>query len=203
MGNVSDPDFRVVLEAKELKKREEDDAGDPPNDAADEERAEPRRHGGACADPGYGKAEKKRRLLAVSKERRQRPALVWAISLIVGLIAITDLSVQSLSFVPGLSVSILSVLANAVESTPVLDRTILFLSSAMLLTSMILFFRMSKTSFLWFVAYLGLGSAAVVREALTSAREPWFNGPASLMGIAITAAILAYMWQLKRRQFLM
>ena len=31
-GNVSDPDFRIVNEAKQLKKREEDDAGDPPNE---------------------------------------------------------------------------------------------------------------------------------------------------------------------------
>lgn len=31
-GNVSDPDNRIVQEAKELKKREEDNAGDPPNE---------------------------------------------------------------------------------------------------------------------------------------------------------------------------
>ena len=31
-GNVSDPDFRIVNEAKQNKKREEDDGGDPPND---------------------------------------------------------------------------------------------------------------------------------------------------------------------------
>lgn len=32
LGNVSDPDFRVVNEAKQHKKREEDDGGDPPNE---------------------------------------------------------------------------------------------------------------------------------------------------------------------------
>jgi hypothetical protein len=31
-GNVSDPDFRIVNEAKQLKKREEDNPGDPPSD---------------------------------------------------------------------------------------------------------------------------------------------------------------------------
>ena len=31
-GNVSDPDFKIVNEAKQQKKREEDDAGDPPNE---------------------------------------------------------------------------------------------------------------------------------------------------------------------------
>jgi hypothetical protein len=31
-GNVSDPDFRLVHEAKQQKKREEDNPGDPPND---------------------------------------------------------------------------------------------------------------------------------------------------------------------------
>ncbi|HEY3516319.1 MAG TPA: hypothetical protein VGL98_04670 [Gammaproteobacteria bacterium] len=30
LGRVVDPDFRIVQEAKRLKKREEDDAGDPP-----------------------------------------------------------------------------------------------------------------------------------------------------------------------------
>ena len=31
-GNVVDPDFRIVNEAQQLKKREEDDAGDPPGE---------------------------------------------------------------------------------------------------------------------------------------------------------------------------
>jgi hypothetical protein len=30
LGKVTDPDFRVVQEAKQLKRREEDDSGDPP-----------------------------------------------------------------------------------------------------------------------------------------------------------------------------
>lgn len=30
LGKVTDPDFRVVQEAKQLKKRDEGDAGDPP-----------------------------------------------------------------------------------------------------------------------------------------------------------------------------
>jgi len=30
LGKVTDPDFRIVQEAKQLKKRDEDDAGDPP-----------------------------------------------------------------------------------------------------------------------------------------------------------------------------
>ena len=30
LGNVRDPDFRIVQEAKQFKNREEDDSGDPP-----------------------------------------------------------------------------------------------------------------------------------------------------------------------------
>jgi len=30
LGKLTDPDFRIVQEAKQLKKREEDDGGDPP-----------------------------------------------------------------------------------------------------------------------------------------------------------------------------
>jgi len=33
LGKVTDPDFRIVQEAKQLKKREEEDAGDPPSPA--------------------------------------------------------------------------------------------------------------------------------------------------------------------------
>ena len=36
IGNVVDPDFRIVQEAKQLKKREEDDAGDPPDPEDDD-----------------------------------------------------------------------------------------------------------------------------------------------------------------------
>jgi hypothetical protein len=32
LGNVSDPDFRIVNEAKQDRKREEDDPGDPPDE---------------------------------------------------------------------------------------------------------------------------------------------------------------------------
>src|SRR5690242_1669617 len=38
LGKLTDPDFRIVQEAKQLKKREEDDAGDPP--AGDDDRVE-------------------------------------------------------------------------------------------------------------------------------------------------------------------
>ena len=31
LGKVTDPDFRIVMEAKQHKKREEDEPGDPPN----------------------------------------------------------------------------------------------------------------------------------------------------------------------------
>ena len=34
IGNVSDPDFKIVNEAKQQKKREEDNPGDPPSDEA-------------------------------------------------------------------------------------------------------------------------------------------------------------------------
>ena len=32
MGNVSDPDYKVVDQAKQIKQKEEDDTGDPPNE---------------------------------------------------------------------------------------------------------------------------------------------------------------------------
>ena len=41
VGNVADPDFRIVNEAQQNKKREEDDAGDPPNDDEEEQSRTP------------------------------------------------------------------------------------------------------------------------------------------------------------------
>ena len=40
LGKVTDQDFRVVQEAKQLKKRDEDDAGDPPLPEDDQGRGE-------------------------------------------------------------------------------------------------------------------------------------------------------------------
>lgn len=37
MGKVTDPDDRIVHEAKQLKKREEDDPGDPPETESEDE----------------------------------------------------------------------------------------------------------------------------------------------------------------------
>lgn len=34
MGNVSDPDYKMVSEAQRLKRQEEDDSGDPPGSSA-------------------------------------------------------------------------------------------------------------------------------------------------------------------------
>jgi hypothetical protein len=36
IGNVSDPEYKMVNEARELKKREEDDSGDPPEPSGDD-----------------------------------------------------------------------------------------------------------------------------------------------------------------------
>lgn len=36
IGNVSDPQYKMVNEARELKKREEDDSGDPPDPSGNE-----------------------------------------------------------------------------------------------------------------------------------------------------------------------
>ena len=32
MGNVSDPEYKMINEAQQLKRQEEDDSGDPPSD---------------------------------------------------------------------------------------------------------------------------------------------------------------------------
>ena len=42
LGKVTDPDFRIVQEAKQLKKREEDDSGDPPTGGDEQSRGEDR-----------------------------------------------------------------------------------------------------------------------------------------------------------------
>jgi hypothetical protein len=46
VGNVADPDFRIVNEAKRTKEHEEDDPGDPPNEKQEDrsQEATPQAH---------------------------------------------------------------------------------------------------------------------------------------------------------------
>lgn len=46
MGNVSDPDYKIVNEAKQIKRHKEDDTGDPPTDGADKLTTDPARNPG-------------------------------------------------------------------------------------------------------------------------------------------------------------
>jgi hypothetical protein len=129
--------------------------------------------------------------------RVSRPNLVWVISIVLGVMAASQVIILSLLLLLGSS---RQALGGALAPLSALDWVSLYLLAGILLTSMVLFFRMRKISILWFVAYIGLGSCAALLLALTPAREPYFNELASLAGLSVALTVLGYMLQLKKQR---
>ena len=197
LGNVSDPDFRIVQEAKRLKNREDDDPGDPP-DTEDE------RIVSAAAEIAAKKRENPVREVDVVPVAANpiRPALVWVISIALGLMAgITSLV---LTWLLCADPTLLYPRARfARESFSAFDWGLLFVMSATLLTSMVMFFRLRKTSMYLFLAYLAVGIMGSVWYAMTPEHEPHFDLRVTLFGgIPLAIGMLGYLLRLKRRAVL-
>ncbi|HET7607710.1 MAG TPA: hypothetical protein VFL84_03465, partial [Gammaproteobacteria bacterium] len=84
-----------------------------------------------------------------------------------------------------------------------LDWSLLFAASALLLTSMVMLFRLRRSSLYWFGAYLTLGALASVWYVLTPEREAYFDvRVTSSSALPVAVAVLLYMLRLKRRTVL-
>ena len=201
LGNVADPDFRIVQEAKRLKNREDDDAGDPPN---------PDDEGPALAAATAAGARKRQThvvrnrevITAKSAAGRTRPALVWVIAITLGLgalLASLALSWLLFSAPPALSIEARSVR----ESLSVLEWAPLYLMSATLLASMVMFLRLRKRSVGLFGAYLAGGVLYTILLTVAAEPKPYFDVRVTMLaGMPLAIAVLAYMLRLKRRAVL-
>jgi hypothetical protein len=197
LGMVVDPDMRIVQEAKRLKKREEDNPGDPP--ASEEERI----LSAAREIAAQKKANVVRKNEApATSAKRSRPALVFIISVALGLVAAFTALVLVWFLLA--DAALLAPQARfARDSLSALDWSSLFAMSALLLISMVMLFRLRKSSLYWFGAYVALGLVGSAWYVLTPGREIYFDVRfTSFAGIPVALAVLLYMFRLKKRAVL-
>ena len=197
LGNVSDPDFRILQEAKRLKNREDDDSGDPPG--TEDERIV--RAAAEIAAKKGDNAVRKEDVVAVAA-RPTRPALVWLVSIALGLTAsVTSLVLAWLLFAePAL---LAPQVRFARESLSAFDWVSLFVMSVTLLTSMVMLFRLRKSSVHVFVLYVALGTLVTAWYAMTPEQESHFDpGITLFVGMPVAVAVLLYMLRLKKRAVL-
>lgn len=191
LGNVSDPDFRIVNEAKQHKKREEDEPGDPPrleNEAA-LQRAPNR------ASPRQSRAESRRKESSMLTTGVSRPSAPWLIAIVLGGMAVLTSLAQSLILLTdpaNLAPRAREVLANFT----VFEWASLYLLHAILLTSMFLLFRLRKSSVWLFAVYVSLGISLSVWYAVSG--EPLVPPSVTAFGTTIALMVLAYMLRLKK-----
>ncbi len=140
----------------------------------------------------------------MAKEKKSRPILVWVISIIFSLMAISQIITQSLLLFlsPALqSPEVQSIL----ESWSLLDRISPYVLDLVLLVSMVQFFRLQKSSINWLGGYIGLAVLLSIQQALTTA---WLDNYglmgllSALGGIVIFVIALGYMLWLKKRDVL-
>jgi hypothetical protein len=198
LGNVADPDFRIVQEAKRLKSREDDDPGDPPNPDEDVVLTAAT----AASAAKTPRARNREASTANSAARRTRPVLVWVVAVALGLSAL--LAALVLSWLLLSTPSALPLEARAVrESLSALDWAPLYLMSAALLASMVMFFRLHKSSINLFLAYLAGGVLFTILLTVAAEPKPYFDLRVTIgAGLPLAIGVLVYMLRLKRRAIL-
>jgi hypothetical protein len=68
--------------------------------------------------------------------------------------------------------------------------------------SMWRFFLGRKNAVTWFISYIGIGAWCALLYSLSPYKNPHFDELASLVGLFVTLAVLAYMLRLRWRQIL-
>jgi len=190
MGQVVDPDFRIVQEAKQLKKREEDNPGDPPH-GEDEGLASQE-----VQVIGELKHDELAEVAAAKKSRIWYPVLVRAIALVLGLMALTTAVVESMI----LFSDFFGPTARDIrESFATFEWIAMYLMSVLLLASTFQLLRFRKTSVWLFAGYLGLGSLVSLGHALMPEPNRYLDLRVTFVTVPAALAVLAYLHRLVRR----
>lgn len=192
LGNVSDPDFRIVQEAKQHKQREEDEPGDPPNP---EDEAAPQ-YPVSKASPPQSRAKRRMKESMMLTPRVPRPTAAWAIAVMLGLMAVFTSLAQSLILLAD-PADLAPRAREVLASFTVLEWASLYFLHAMLLTSMFMLFRLRKSSVWLFGAYVSLGFSLSVWYAMGG--EPLVPVTVTALGTTIAILVLGYMLQLRRQ----
>ena len=183
--NVVDPDFRIVNEAKQLKKREEDNPGDPPV-GEDDSVAPQEAHVSDELEHGGLEAE----VAMATKSRDWHPVFARAIAFVLSLMALATTVVASMAL---LSDSYGSAVRQSIS--PFVWAAI-YLMSALLLASMFQFFRLRKASVWLFAGYLGLGILIAIGQSLMQEPSPYLDFRVMFVTAPLALAVLAYMRRL-------
>jgi hypothetical protein len=186
MWNVVDPDFRIVNEAKQLKKREEDNPGDPPD--GEDETIAPQE----VEVTGRQRVGSRAEVAMATKNRVWRPVLARAIALLLSVMALATSVVASLA----LSTDFYG--SEVRESLSPLEWASIYLMSALLLVSMFQLFRLKKVSVWLFAGYLSLGIVIALGHALMQETNPYLDLRVMFVTVPIALAVLAYMRWLNR-----
>ncbi len=126
-----------------------------------------------------------------------RPKLVWVISIVAGLMAVSQLVISSFA----LSSSNTGV-RNMIASVSMFEWLTLYVLAAILLTSMVFLFRLRRRAVSWFAVYVGLSSWVVWGYALAPENPPYFDELVSLGGLIVALGVLGYMLRLRQRKVL-
>ena len=163
LGNAVDPDFRIVQEAKRLKNREDDNPGDPPEPDFDVIVPPP-----VAATQTKTTARSKK--VVVTPPEIARPAIVWIVSLVLGLAAV--LSLLTLTW------ALFSDARGATlvrETLSPIELSSLYAMSVVLLASMVGFFRLRKSSVGLFCGYLAGGVALTLLSTFLYGQRPYLD----------------------------
>ena len=128
-----------------------------------------------------------------------RPKLVWVISIVVGLMAASQVVVLSSLLLLGPSSP---ELRDIIASVPAFDWLTLYVLAGILFTSMVFLFRLRSRAVSWFAVYIGLGSWAALGYAIAPMNPPYFDELVSLGGLLVALGIFGYMLRLRKRQVL-
>ena len=128
-----------------------------------------------------------------------RPKLVWVISIVVGLMAASQVVVLSSLLLLGPS---RPDLRDIIASVPAFDWLTLYVLAGILFTSMVFLFRLRSRAVSWFAVYIGLGSWAALGYAIAPMNPPYFDELVSLGGLLVALGIFGYMLRLRKRQVL-
>jgi len=183
--NVVDPDFRIVNEAKQLKKREEDNPGDPPDDEG-ESIALPQVQPTGEREQGGLEAE----VATTTKSRGWHPVFARAIALVLSLMALATSVVASMALLSDFYGS------DVRQSFSAFEWASIYLMSALLLVSMFQLFRLRRASVWLFAGYLGLGIVVAIGRSLLQEPSPHLDLRVMFVTVPLALVVLAYLRRL-------
>jgi hypothetical protein len=140
----------------------------------------------------------------MEKANKKRPVPVTLLSILVSLMALSQICSQTVLLLYGTSAAD-PLVQSIYDSWSVLDYVSPFILAGILIISMALFFLMRKSAVTWFSIYLGLLLLTTIQQALTTA---WLENYgmqgvlSSAGGFFLFLLLLGYMLWLRKREVL-